>query len=432
MYRSEVGNEELLALHDAQLRGRLPDVPPVGSVVGQDGPLIRIHYGTHGSIDYRCLPPTGLDELIARQCDAFAARGERCEWTIYSHDTPAGLPGRLRAAGFTRSWERTLLVAPVGPVNPAASTLLREAHSTADLEHVAQLGAGAGPQRTSFTEFLADGRQLLRHAEVLGPAPGTPLDAAAWADYAPGGSFVVLGGIVDPGLKLIPYLRGWDWQRRERPAWIRRTNARYLLAEADGILRDALERAGFQPITTATTYHWTPPTPPAATRPVTLLFADAEHDALWDRFTAQFNFRPSTTTLPGITEPSASATWHLGALNGPDDQGVDRLQAVVEQGLRVCAPPGEPLYWLDWQHVGYRFDSQRVGHPGQPHWPRGAFPDGDYYLYLVGDLRMGTFGHPWEETLCVFGSQLLTHVEDDLTAILGAPIRRGGQPAQNT
>lgn len=158
------GNQELLALHDAQLRGRLPDVPPVGSVVEQDGPLIRIHYGTHGSIDYRNLSSIGLDELITRQRDAFAARGERGEWTIYSHDTPSGLPDRLSAAGFTRSWERTLLVAPIGPGNPATATLLREAHSTADLEHVTQLAAEAGPQRTSFTEFLADGRQL----------PGTP------------------------------------------------------------------------------------------------------------------------------------------------------------------------------------------------------------------------------------------------------------------
>lgn len=71
------GSEELLALHDAELRGHLPDVPPVGSVVEQDGPLISIHYGTHGSIDCLGLPSTGLDELITRQCDAFAARGER-------------------------------------------------------------------------------------------------------------------------------------------------------------------------------------------------------------------------------------------------------------------------------------------------------------------------------------------------------------------
>ncbi|MEU8631730.1 DUF2716 domain-containing protein [Amycolatopsis sp. NPDC048633] len=43
---------------------------------------------------------------------------------------------------------------------------------------------------------------------------------------------------------------------------------------------------------------------------------------------------------------------------------------------------------------------------------------------LTSDLRLGTFGHPWEETLCVFG-ELLTRVEPALTALLGPPTRRG-------
>ncbi|MFB7608823.1 DUF2716 domain-containing protein [Streptomyces gardneri] len=30
-------------------------------------------------------------------------------------------------------------------------------------------------------------------------------------------------------------------------------------------------------------------------------------------------------------------------------------------------------------------------------------PHGDYYLHLTDDLRLGTFGHPWEETLTVWG-----------------------------
>jgi hypothetical protein len=161
---------------------------------------------------------------------------------------------------------------------------------------------------------------------------------------------------------------------------------------------------------------------------VTLLFDDVEAHALWKRFYARFDFRPSTTTMPGITEPSASLTWTLGDLHDPDEDGVGRLQAIVEHGLRACVKPGEMLHWLDWHHVGYRFDPERVGRPGRPDWPGDVYPDGDYYLYLPADLRFGTFGHPWEHTLCVFGTELLAHVEDDLTALLGAPIRRGGHP----
>jgi hypothetical protein len=422
------GNEELRALHDTQLRGYLPEVPPVGAVTEQDGPLIRTHYGTHGRIDYRHLPNTGLDELIARQRDAFAARGERGEWKVYAHDTSAHLLGKLRTAGFTPGSERALLVAPIDQSVATSSARLREAYETLELEQVARIAAGAGPHRTAFTEFLADGRQLLSDAEVLTLTSDAPIDAAAWAENVPGTDFVVIGGIVDPDLSLTPHLPGWDWRRSDSPAWVRRSDAHYLLAEVEGVLQAALEQVGFQTITTATTYYWTPPSPPPATRPVML----ADYEELWDRFTAEFDFRPSTVELPGITEPAASVTWHLGALDGPDDNAVDRLQSIIEHGLRTCATVGQPLYWLDWKHVGYCFDPRRVGHAGQPPWPGGAFPDGDYYLYLTSDLRIGTFGHPWEHSLCVFGTEFLAQVEDDLTDLLGAAVRRGGHRIGDT
>ncbi|MFA7767591.1 DUF2716 domain-containing protein [Streptomyces sp. NRRL S-448] len=39
-------------------------------------------------------------------------------------------------------------------------------------------------------------------------------------------------------------------------------------------------------------------------------------------------------------------------------------------------------------------------------WPGSVYPDGDYHLYRTPELRFGTFGHPWEHTLCVFGAPL--------------------------
>jgi hypothetical protein len=424
--------EELLALHDTQLRGQVPKVPPVGAVIERDGPLIRTHYGTHGSIDYRHLPATGLDELIARQRDAFAAHGERGEWKIYAHDTPADLPDKLRAADFTRGWERAVMVTSIEQAAVASPARLREAYETPDIERIALIASGAGPQRTAFTEFLADGGLLSEQPELLVLESDALINAAAWAQNVTGTDFVVIGGIADPDLKLVPHLNMWDWQRSDSPAWVRRPDARYLLAEADGALQSALEQAGFQTITTATTYHWTPPIPPAATRPVKYLFDDSEHDALWDHFTTEFNFQPSTTSAPGITEPPASATWHLGALDTSQETAVDELQTILEHGLLTCVPAGEPLYWLDWQHLSYRFDPSRVGLTGQPPWPGGVYPNGDYYLYLTHDLRLGTFGHPWERTLCVFGTELLTQVEHRLTDLLGPPIRRSGHKLGNT
>ncbi|MFH8386223.1 DUF2716 domain-containing protein [Kitasatospora sp. NPDC018058] len=161
------------------------------------------------------------------------------------------------------------------------------------------------------------------------------------------------------------------------------------------------------------------------------MFDDPEHDALWDRFEARFEFKPSIAMFPGITEPPASVTWRLAAIDGTNDTIVDELQLIVERGLRACAGPGELLYWLDWNHAGARFDPHRVGRPGQPRWPGGVYPDGDYYLYLTGDLRLGTFGHLWEDSLCVFGEELLAVVDDDLTSLLGTVLRRDGRNVGN-
>ena len=62
-------------------------------------------------------------------------------------------------------------------------------------------------------------------------------------------------------------------------------------------------------------------------------------------------------------------------------------------------------------------------------WPdmrQPVFPDGDYSIFLATDLRLGTFGHPWEETLCVFGQPLLdSGVVEDLALPI---VRRDGRP----
>ncbi|MFE7801582.1 DUF2716 domain-containing protein [Nocardia sp. NPDC057440] len=430
--------EDLLALHDAQLRGRLPAPMPIGSVVETDGSVVRIHYGTHASIEHRALPVEGLDALIARQRDACEARGEPAEWKVYAHDSPVDLPQRLWAAGFITGRERAVLVAPVDQIVAAeplsAEAVVAEVSDHRHLQDVAKFVAAAGPQPIAFTEFLADGRSLQWEDHVLVAMQDGRIRAAAWGAHLAHTNFVAIGGIVDPEGRFADHLCGWDWRRSNSIGRFGTPDVGYVVAEADGELRPALEAAGMRVITTVTAYHWLPEQPPTRTRPIRRLFDDPEHDALWARFYTEFEFRPSTATSPGITEPAASATWQLGALDPADAEhdGVEQLQRIISAGLLACDKPGEVLYWLDWQHAGCRFDPGRVGGVGQPNWPGSAYPDGDYYIYVTPDFRLGTFGHPWESTVCVFGDQLLSEVEEELTALLGAPIRRGGRPSGAT
>ncbi|WP_399171330.1 DUF2716 domain-containing protein [Streptomyces sp. TLI_171] len=60
-------------------------------------------------------------------------------------------------------------------------------------------------------------------------------------------------------------------------------------------------------------------------------------------------------------------------------------------------------------------------------WPLSPYPDGDYFVFLAEDLRFGTFGHPWEHSLCVFGDDLLNAVQDDLHQLLPVVLRRNGK-----
>jgi hypothetical protein len=163
--------------------------------------------------------------------------------------------------------------------------------------------------------------------------------------------------------------------------------------------------------------------------PVAVL-PEAEYGRVWDRFYAEFNFRPSTNSLkwPAIKEPVASVTWSLATLlDEPDYERLDRLVEVVEQGLTSCVVPQSTLFALDWQHTSYRFVPQAVGGPGQPAWPLSPYPDGDYFIFLSEDFHLGSFGHPWENTICLFGEELLDAASEEVDKVLDPPIRKSGK-----
>ncbi|WP_405658029.1 DUF2716 domain-containing protein [Streptomyces sp. NBC_00079] len=415
---------ELLDAYEAQIRDAVPLRVPVGAVVERDGPLVRIHYGTHGRVDYRTNSRVGrrnlvgadLTDVIRRQQAAFAVRREPTEWKVHAHDTP-DLHDQLLQAGFVPGWERAVLVARLEDISQSYFQITRPSPGVAKVwghgpstEPVHELAAASGPHRIPLAEREADGQfRENRDFELLTLEDDTGLVGACWAEYLQGTEFVAIGGMTGPHPDFQPFLY--------------RGRGRFILAEADGPLKTALEQSAFREVTTVRSYHWAPPGTPSSTRPVKELCGDQEYDALWDRFTARFAFEASRRP-PDIAEPRASVTWHLGAA---DESDIAKLQRIVERGLRASARQGELLYWLDWQHPGYCFDPRRVGAAGQPPWPGSVYPDRDFYLYLAGDLRMGTFGHPWEDSLCVFGEELLRRVEAEITDLLGIVMRRGGR-----
>lgn len=167
-----------------------------------------------------------------------------------------------------------------------------------------------------------------------------------------------------------------------------------------------------------------------------------EYKQVWDRFYSAFDFRPSVHDFPAITEPTASITWSLNALNDdPGDRKLDRLVALVQDALTACTPLDGTVLILDWQHTSYRlrphmpptdmFLPNALNNHMRRGWPLGPYPDGDYHVLIAEDFTRGSFGHPWEHSLCLFGADLLATIADDVDRILGRVLRRSGHPTPN-
>ncbi len=436
-----LGTDELLAAYDAEVRAAVPRRPAVGAVVVQEGPVVRTHFGSHGTVEHRDMLDVDVAEVVARQQAAFAERGEPAEWRVYAHDRTPGLVEALVAAGFRSGESRAVLVVEVEdlPVQGALGNgqKLRQMdpreHRCA--EQVWKRVSEAGPFGRDLAELEADGRLQYWEYEVLMVEHDARVVDVAWIENLPDARFALIGGFTGRPDVLIPALAGWErlfglppWE-----GWRQRRGDGCLLIEVDDEQWKVLLGLGFREITQVVTFRWAPEGAVVTSRPVRLLFDDFDHHVVWDRFTLALGFSPSARAFPGIAEPVGSATWDLAAVAGVEGEGGrERLEAIVERGLRSSVRGDEPLYWLDWNHAGCRFDPQRVGGPGQPPWPGSAYPDGDYYIHTTSDVRLGTFGHPFEQSLCVFGVELLAQVEEELTALLGRVLRRDGLNQGNT
>lgn len=148
----------------------------------------------------------------------------------------------------------------------------------------------------------------------------------------------------------------------------------------------------------------------------------------WAPFDARFGFRAGVQerAWPGIREPTPSLTVDLSLIFMSDAcyaAGVSAINALALWAFVQLTSVDEELVVLDWQHPSYRFSPHRQV-MSDVEWPVTVFPDGDYYVFLNEAFTMGTFGHPWEQTLCVFG--------EDLIELLGEPLARAfGEKRRN-
>lgn len=143
--------------------------------------------------------------------------------------------------------------------------------------------------------------------------------------------------------------------------------------------------------------------------------------AWMDRFADQFRFHPDVdpSGWPSIAEPTPSLTLDLakvGPIPEADEAILDLFVAAFPRDARLIA--------INYNHYCHWFRPHEFARADRP-WPAAwwvhPYPNGDYSIFLTEDLAQGTFGHPWEETLCVFGQPLIKAVQ---SGALAWPIKR--------
>ncbi|QSE72269.1 DUF2716 domain-containing protein (plasmid) [Rhodococcus sp. PSBB049] len=160
-----------------------------------------------------------------------------------------------------------------------------------------------------------------------------------------------------------------------------------------------------------------------------------DQQLLWDRFTDTFGFRPGgrEPTRPVIVEPAPSITVDLTV---PADRvGVwrSRVDAVNAEALRcfVAEFAEDPMFVvLVWHDICYRLDAAVHAVTRQPDWRVSAYPKGDYSIFLREDFSEGIVGHPWEQSLCVFGERLVGSLGRTLATWLPV-LRVDGHPPES-
>ena len=159
---------------------------------------------------------------------------------------------------------------------------------------------------------------------------------------------------------------------------------------------------------------------------------DDGYEAAWSGFEARYGFRAGTSAdaWPAIREPQPSVTFDLSGMQDGPQRG-SAYDAINAEALRCFVwALNDVDEWLvlDWQHPTYRFRPAVQAVTWQSEWKVPVYPDGDYFAFLTPDYAEGTFGHPWEQTLCVIGERLCGSLGRSLATWLPV-LRRNGQPS---
>ncbi|PQD93719.1 sugar epimerase [Pradoshia eiseniae] len=139
-----------------------------------------------------------------------------------------------------------------------------------------------------------------------------------------------------------------------------------------------------------------------------------EYKEVWDRIYAEFTFEPSISKFPSFKVPYPFITYDVSPYlnwSGDSDTYDEIYDDLEDKSLLVfqeLTQKDEYMFALDWQHPSY-WINPRMEFPKSEfdEWIVPIFPNSDYYFFIHKDFEWGLLGHPWEESITIFGKDLI-------------------------
>ncbi|MFS3916219.1 DUF2716 domain-containing protein [Bacillus australimaris] len=131
---------------------------------------------------------------------------------------------------------------------------------------------------------------------------------------------------------------------------------------------------------------------------------------VWNTFYRDFKFKPSISRFPAFQIPSPFITYDISAyfeessLLLSDEDLEEKALLVFQEQIKA----DEYMLVLDWQHECYwvtphgSFEKDEFGE-----WRVPVLPNGDYYFFLSKEMHWGMLGHPWVQSITIFGEGLI-------------------------
>jgi len=156
--------------------------------------------------------------------------------------------------------------------------------------------------------------------------------------------------------------------------------------------------------------------------------SDQENKKIWKRIYKEFKFKPSISKFPSFKVPSPFITYDISKFFG-ETVDLDLYDKIEEKALHAFKDntlADEYILVRDWQHECYwvnphlKFSKDEFGE-----WSVPVIPNGDYSFFIQKDFKWGFLGHPWEQSITIFGEEFITAFDKQHSNLLCSVLRKG-------